>query len=124
MTPYTIIAVFALSWELVSAGALDIIDPRGYRAVYQAAWWVSCAALAIAGAATAVAGTTWIQVLAGALSTACAGACFRFPFPKAEKRKITDPRPVRHATDSNRRRRMPLLLISAALVVAASLAVS
>ena len=122
MTPSGVIAVFAVCWELVSSGSLYIIDPRGYRAVYQATWWAPAAALVVAAGIVVATAGSWIEVLAGILSGVSAGMCFRFPFPRAEKRRISDPGPVRRATDSNRRRRIVLLLVSAALIAAESFA--
>ena len=121
MTPALLVAVFAVSCELVSAGGLGIIDPRGYRAVYQAVWWVPPALLVIAGTVAVAGSSLWVGSGAAVLSIVPAGACYRFPFPKDQKRSLNDPTPVRRATDSNRRRRLPLILLSAALAVAAPL---
>ncbi len=121
MTPASIVVIFAVSWELVSAGGLGIIDPRGYRFVYQATWWVPSALLVVAGVVAAAIASSWIGTAVAVLSIVPAVACFRFPFPADQRRSIDDPRPVRRVTDSHWRRRLPLLLLSAALAAAAPL---
>ncbi|HEY0117989.1 MAG TPA: hypothetical protein VGC04_04335 [Cellulomonas sp.] len=113
--------MFAISWELVSAGGRGIIDPRGYRAVYQATWWMSPVLLVGAGVVGVVTASPWTGTVVAVLSILLALACFRFPFPRGQRRSISDPTPVRRVTDSNWRRRLPLLLVSGALAVTAPL---
>lgn len=121
MTPPIVIACFAVAWEVVSGGALHNMDPRAYRAIYQATWWVPASMLTIGGAIAVAAGTTWPATLAAALSIASAATCFAFTFPKAERRTLNQPVTRRRTTDSNRQRRVPALLVATMLIVIASL---
>lgn len=121
MTPSIVIACFAVVWEAVSGGALHNMDPRAFRVIYQATWWLPASLLLSAGAIAVAAGNTLPGTLAGVLSIACAATSFALPFPKAERRKSSEPATRRRVTDSNRRRRVPVLLLSTMLVVIASL---
>jgi len=115
------IAWLAVVWEAVSGGALHNMDPRAYRAIYQATWWVPASLLAIAGAIDVAAANTWRGTLVAVFSITCASTSFLFAFPKAEKRRLREPATRRRITDSNRRRRAPVILLAAMLVVIASL---
>ena len=120
MTPSILLMIFALSWELVAGGALHNMDARVFRMVYQATWWAPGILLCCASVVSVVGSGTWLQRAASVAAVGAATGTFAFGYPSEEKRRFSEPVRALRITDSQRRHRAPLLVISSALIVVAA----